>query len=91
MAPLALTEVLGGCSPWDLDRLIFHLNVIDLQPELVISHCLKLRYSAVLCSVLGTKKSMTVPINSINANLLTSTTCSCNMFAVLYEFVWSSF
>lgn len=91
MAPLALAEVLRGCSSWDLDRLIFQLNVIELQLELVISCCLKHRYSAVLCSVLKIKKCITVPINSINVNLVTSTTCSCNMFAVLCELVWSSF
>lgn len=92
MAPLALAEVLGGCSPWDLDRLTFQLNVIELQLELVISRCLKHRYSVVLCSVLDITKCMTVPINSINVKLLlTSTTCSCHMFAVPYELVWSSF
>lgn len=92
MAPLGLAEVLGGCSPWDVDRLIFQLHEIELQPELVISRCLKHRYCAVLCSVLNIKKCMMVPINNINANLLvTSTTCSCNMFAVMYELVWLSF
>lgn len=57
MAPLALAEVLGGCSLCDLERLIFQLNVIKLQLELLISCYLKYRYSAVLCSVLDIKKS----------------------------------
>lgn len=55
MASLALVAVVGECSPQGLDRVNFQLNVIKLQPELVISGCLNHKYSAVLCSVLDIK------------------------------------